>query len=102
MPNQKCNYFNRNFGNDSRIDLTQGGVYCACADIIKKKNQEIARSACPFQIGNFEQPWFSRVTYWQCGIGQELFNGRDKNFKEDGIFAAARSYKRSIVGNLFH
>jgi len=102
MPEQKCNYFNRNFGNTSRIDLIHNVVYCSCADITKKDGNEIASSACRFQIGNPKQQQHSGVTYWQCEIGSDLFKNRSDDSRDRGIFDAARSYRRSIVSHLFH
>lgn len=101
MPEQKCRYFNKNFWDNSKINLMNGVLYCACADIIIKEGREIARNACPFQIGNPEQYWFRGVTYWECKIGADLLKNKCEDSDDRGVFAAARSYRKSITSCLF-
>jgi hypothetical protein len=100
MSGQECIYFGKKRSDESKISVDDGILYCACADIFRKNSIEIARSACPFQIGDSQQEWFMGVTYWKCGIGQDLLSGDVEDSDDAGLFAAARNYRRSIAGLL--
>jgi len=102
MPEQKCRYFNRSFRDNSKINLMQDVLYCACADVFSKGGREIARNACPFQIGNSEQDWFMGITYWECKIGANLLKNKTEDSDDRGVFAAARSYRKSITSRVSH
>ena len=97
MSEQKCEYFDRNKKNSTKIDIRHGAVYCACADVVRIGEGSLATSACGFQRGPIDQQWFKGVTYWKCAIADYLLeDNRENSDADSGIFSVARDYHRSL------